>query len=89
VIARVLEIGPVAGEPSIEAELTIDELAADSRIPSRTIRFYQQKGVLLPPVIKGRVAYYGPRHKERLELKPRPGLVHLGSHGRGASKGSR
>lgn len=66
--ARVLEIASVAGEAITEADLTIDELAADSRIPSRTIRFYQQKGVLLPPVIKGRVAYYGARHKERLEL---------------------
>lgn len=49
-------------------EYTIDDLAAVSRVPSRTIRFYQQKGVLPAPVIKGRVAYYGDKHKERLEL---------------------
>ena len=41
-------------------QLTIDELAAQSRVPSRTIRYYQSKGVLPPPEIKGRVAYYGP-----------------------------
>lgn len=49
-------------------QLTIDELTAQSRVPSRTIRFYQSKGVLPPPEIKGRVAYYGPAHLERLAL---------------------
>ena len=47
---------------------TIDELAAATRVPSRTIRFYQSSGVLAPPVKRGRVAYYGPEHIERLEL---------------------
>jgi DNA-binding transcriptional MerR regulator len=53
----------VADEP----EHTIDELAALTRVPSRTIRFYQAKGALMPPTIRGRVAYYGPAHRERLE----------------------
>ena len=47
-------------------EYTIDELAAVSRVPSRTIRFYQSEGALPKPVIKGRVAFYGPAHVERL-----------------------
>lgn len=51
-----------------DAELTIDDLAAKSQVPSRTIRFYQSKGVLPKPVMKGRVAYYGKAHAERLEL---------------------
>ena len=51
-----------------DATLTIDDLAAQSQVPSRTIRFYQSKGVLPRPVIKGRVAFYGAPHKERLEL---------------------
>ena len=51
-----------------EGELTIDELAAASGVPSRTVRFYQSRGALMPPVIHGRVAYYGPKHRERLEL---------------------
>ena len=51
-----------------EAELTIDDLAARSRVPSRTIRFYQSKGLVPAPVIKGRVAIYGAKHLERLEL---------------------
>ena len=48
-------------------EYTIDELAALSRVPSRTIRFYQSEGALPKPVIKGRVAFYGPAHMERLQ----------------------
>jgi len=47
---------------------TIDELAAKTRVPSRTIRFYQSKAALQAPAIRGRVAYYGDAHVERLEL---------------------
>src|SRR5262245_34944315 len=50
------------------AEHTIDELAALTGVPSRTIRFYQSKGALQPPQIRGRVAIYGPAHVERLKL---------------------
>lgn len=49
-------------------EYTIDELAAISRVPSRTIRFYQSSGALPKPMIRGRVAYYGDAHLERLKL---------------------
>lgn len=49
-------------------ELTIDELAATSGVPSRTIRFYQAKGVLPPPRKQGRVAVYNSAHLERLHL---------------------
>jgi DNA-binding transcriptional MerR regulator len=51
-----------------ENAYTIDELAAQSRVPSRTIRFYQSRGALMAPEIRGRVAYYGKAHVERLEL---------------------
>ena len=47
---------------------TIDELAAQTRVPSRTIRFYQSKGALMAPEIRGRVAFYGAAHVERLKL---------------------
>lgn len=49
-------------------QLTIDKLAAASRVPSRTIRFYQSRGALMNPEIRGRVAYYGKQHVERLKL---------------------
>jgi DNA-binding transcriptional MerR regulator len=49
-------------------EYTIDELAAVARVPSRTIRFYQSRGALMPPEIRGRVAYYLQAHVDRLKL---------------------
>jgi DNA-binding transcriptional MerR regulator len=51
-----------------EPSYTIDDLAAATGIPSRTIRFYQSSGVLPKPAKRGRIAYYGPAHVERLEL---------------------
>ncbi len=57
----------MSAEPASD-EHTIDEIAAISRVPSRTIRFYQSRGALMAPEIKGRVAYYGPKHVERLKL---------------------
>jgi len=51
-----------------EASYTIDQLAAQTGVPSRTIRFYQSKGALPSPLRRGRRAYYGTAHIERLEL---------------------
>ncbi len=48
--------------------MTIDQLAAESQVPSRTIRFYQSKGALMAPTIQGRVAHYSEAHLERLKL---------------------
>lgn len=42
--------------------LNIDELAHQSGIPSRTIRFYNTQGLLPPPIMRGRVAYYNSEH---------------------------
>ncbi len=47
---------------------TIDELAAKTNVPSRTIRFYQAKQILDRPKRKGRVAVYTDEHVQRLEL---------------------
>lgn len=58
-------LSAAVAEPS---EYTIDELALATRVPSRTIRFYQSKGALPGPTIRGRVAYYGAEHIERLKL---------------------
>lgn len=55
---------------------TIDELAALTSVPSRTIRFYQAKGALAPPVRRGRVAFYDESHAERLRL-----VAHLQDRG--------
>src|ERR1700722_10707762 len=55
-------------EPQDPPALTIDDLASVARVPSRTIRFYQSRGALMPPEIRGRVAYYGKPHIDRLKL---------------------
>ena len=55
-------------EPAVPGELTIDQLSAKTHLPSRTIRFYQSRGALMGPEIRGRVAYYSAAHVERLKL---------------------
>lgn len=59
-----------------EAELTIDALATASGVSVRTTRYYATLGLLPPPERRGRMAYYGPRHVERLAL-----VRELQSHG--------
>jgi DNA-binding transcriptional MerR regulator len=54
--------------PQADNEYTIDQLAAKTGVPSRTIRFYQAKGVLAPPVRRGRVAFYDDTHAQRLKV---------------------
>jgi len=65
-VAATPEMSPPA--ESQPTEYTIDELAVAAKLPSRTIRFYQSRGALMPPEIRGRVAYYGQAHIERLKL---------------------
>lgn len=48
--------------------MTIDELAQKVGITSRNIRYYQTRGLLPPPTVKGRTGYYGEQHVERLQL---------------------
>lgn len=62
------EVVDPAAEPEQPVEYTIDALAAHTGLPSRTIRFYQSKGALQKPEIRGRKAIYTEAHVERLEL---------------------
>uniref|UniRef100_UPI002B274F43 MerR family transcriptional regulator n=1 Tax=Nocardioides sp. TaxID=35761 RepID=UPI002B274F43 len=48
--------------------LTIDELAAAVGLTVRTTRYYASLGLMAPPERRGRIAYYGPVHRARLEL---------------------
>ncbi|MBW3659920.1 MAG: MerR family transcriptional regulator [Actinobacteria bacterium] len=48
--------------------MTIDELAHEVGVSSRNIRYYQTRGLLPPPSVRGRTGYYGERHVERLRL---------------------
>lgn len=61
-------IAVAMAEAAPEGGYTIDELAQKAGVPSRTIRFYQSAGALPGPEIRGRVAYYGDAHVERLKL---------------------
>ncbi len=50
-------------QSDIQAQsLRIDELAQLSGVPSRTIRFYNTQGLLPPPLMRGRVAFYNHEH---------------------------
>lgn len=43
-------------------ELRVEELAELAHTSVRNIRVYQEKGLLRPPVRRGRTAWYGPEH---------------------------
>ncbi len=62
----------------VQEWLRIDDLAHEAGIPSRTIRFYNTEGLLPPPLMRGRVAYYSQEHLLVLniikELKERQNL---------------
>jgi DNA-binding transcriptional MerR regulator len=49
-------------------ELTIDELAQRTGMTVRNIRAHQSRGLLPPPIVRGRTGYYGPEHQARIEL---------------------
>ncbi|KAA1420207.1 MerR family transcriptional regulator [Nocardioides humilatus] len=59
-----------------EALLTLEELTKRTGLSVRTVRFYTTKGLLPPPVRRGRSGYYSPEHLARLEL-----VQELQSHG--------
>jgi len=50
-----------------DRERTLRELAAETGVPERTIRFYISRGLMDPPLRGGRGAAYGASHKARLE----------------------
>ena len=50
------------------AELTVEQLAQETGMSVRNIRNHQSRGLLPPPVVKGRTGYYGDEHIARLRL---------------------
>ena len=50
------------------ADLTVDELAEATGVSVRNIRYYATLGLLPPPERRGRVAFYGARHRALLDL---------------------
>jgi DNA-binding transcriptional MerR regulator len=55
-------------ETAGDGDLTIDELARRTGMTVRNIRAHQSRGLLPPPVVRGRTGYYGPVHLARIEL---------------------
>ena len=56
-------------QPESDGEwVTVDELAASAGLTVRTTRYYAGLGLLPPPVRRGRIAWYGARHRARLDL---------------------
>lgn len=54
-----------------EQLLTIDGLARRTEMTTRNLRAYRERGLLPPPVMRGRTGFYGAAHIERVELVKR------------------
>jgi DNA-binding transcriptional MerR regulator len=52
----------------MSAQLTIEQLAAETGMTVRNIRAHQARGLLAPPEVRLRVGYYGPDHVAQLRL---------------------
>ncbi len=64
-------VDPSPADPGADPEarwVTIDELAHAFGVPVSTLRMYQHRGLIPPPVKRGRVGFYGPDHAARLRL---------------------
>jgi DNA-binding transcriptional MerR regulator len=57
----------MASKPA-EGEMTIRELAERTGMTVRNIRAHQTRGLLPPPVVRGRTGYYSEEHVARIEL---------------------
>jgi DNA-binding transcriptional MerR regulator len=59
--------GSKGSEPG-EGEMTIRQLAERTGMTVRNIRAHQTRGLLPPPIVRGRTGYYGEEHAARIEL---------------------
>ncbi len=57
----------MVAKPAAE-EMTIRELAERTGMTVRNIRAHQTRGLLPPPVVRGRTGYYNEEHVARIEL---------------------
>jgi DNA-binding transcriptional MerR regulator len=58
----------MASEVGKDGEMTIRDLAERTGMTVRNIRAHQTRGLLPPPVVRGRTGYYGEEHLARIEL---------------------
>ncbi|GAA5063172.1 hypothetical protein GCM10023318_47550 [Nocardia callitridis] len=52
----------------MDSEFTIDELAREAGTTVRTLRVYNERGLLPPPALKGRTGFYGDEHLNRVRI---------------------
>src|SRR5690554_6571855 len=64
-----------SGRPSGQL-LTLDEFTERVGLSVRTVRFYTTRGLIPPPIRRGRSGYYTDLHVARIEL-----VLELQSHG--------
>ena len=62
------EAAESAGADTGTELITLDELTERVGVSVRNIRFYTTKGLVPPPIRRGRSGYYSPDHVARLEL---------------------
>lgn len=55
----------------MDAELTINDLAQQAGMTVRTLRDYNERGLLPPPKMKGRTGFYGEEHLNRIRIVER------------------
>ena len=65
-----------ASDTTPDGLLTLDELTTRVGLTVRTLRFYTTRGLVPPPIRKGRSGYYSDLHVARIEL-----VQELQSHG--------
>jgi DNA-binding transcriptional MerR regulator len=56
------------GSEPAQGEMTIRQLAERTGMTVRNIRAHQTRGLLPPPVVRGRTGYYNEEHVARIEL---------------------
>ena len=61
-------MSPGKSEAASNGEMTIRELAERTGMTVRNIRAHQTRGLLPPPVVRGRTGYYNEEHVARIEL---------------------
>jgi DNA-binding transcriptional MerR regulator len=59
---------PTAPTAPAPVRFNVDALAQAAGTLTSTVRMYQARGLLAPPVRSGRQAFYGPEHLDRLRL---------------------
>jgi DNA-binding transcriptional MerR regulator len=68
-MAETAEMAETAASPAPAAsEMTIRQLAERTGMTVRNIRAHQTRGLLPPPVVRGRTGYYNEEHVARIEL---------------------